>query len=112
MWSSIKTTDDCVLFLGLRGHVIESCDFGFSWNELETGTQSSLSGAAEDDGLLLLAGNGGTVVTRNDSGPMIVHHHSSGVDFSAALALGSGRFRLVGEEGAHVFPETAGESDE
>lgn len=110
MWGAIKTSDECVLFYGLRGNVMESCDFGLSWKELETGTLASMSGAAQDDGLLLLAGNGGNVITRDGNGPFVVHHHSSGVDFSAALALGDGQFLLVGEDGVHTFPETTGES--
>ena len=47
MWGALKTEDDCVLFYGLRGHVIESCDFGSSWTELETNVESSISGAVE-----------------------------------------------------------------
>jgi photosystem II stability/assembly factor-like uncharacterized protein len=104
MWGAILLQNGCVVFYGLRGHAMESCDFGSSWAELETGTEASLSGAAEDDGLLVLVGNSGTILTRQD-GRIAQHVHSSGVDFSAVLALGEGRFLLVGEEGVHRFPE-------
>ena len=52
MWGAIKSSAECVLFYGLRGHVMESCDFGSSWKELDTGSESSISGAAEYDGIL------------------------------------------------------------
>ena len=107
MWGALKTSGNCVLFYGLRAHVMESCDFGLSWAELETGSESSISGAAEFDGLVLLASNSGTVLTRADGGRFIIHHHSSGVDFSAALAVGDGNFLLTGEDGVHKFPESA-----
>ncbi|MCP4044449.1 MAG: hypothetical protein GY732_00490 [Gammaproteobacteria bacterium] len=107
MWGALKTGGNCVLFYGLRAHVMESCDFGLSWTELETGSESSISGAAEFDGLVLLASNSGTVLTRDDGGRFSIYHHSSGVDFSAALAVGNGNFLLTGEDGVHKFPESA-----
>ena len=66
MWGALKTSAECVLFYGLRGHVMESCDFGSSWNEVDTGSESSISGAAEYDGLVVLAANSGTVLIRDD----------------------------------------------
>ncbi len=83
MWGALKTDEDCVLFYGLRGHVLESCDFGSSWTEVDTGSESSISGAAEYDGLVLLAANSGIMLIRDDSSDFSVYHHSSGVDFSA-----------------------------
>ena len=111
MWGAQKTSDECVLFFGLRGHVMESCDFGMNWTELETGSESSISGAAEYDGLVLLASNSGTLLTRDDGGRFKVYHHSSGVDFSAAISLGDGSFLLVGEDGVHRYPESANDGD-
>ncbi len=108
MWGSILLPNDCVLFYGLRGHALESCDFGMSWSELDSGTESSISGAAEDQGTLVLAGNGGAVLTREDSGSFTIYQHSSGVDFSSVLPLGEHQFLLVGEEGVHRFPESSG----
>ncbi len=107
MWGAITTNGDCVLIFGLRGHIMESCDFGLNWTELESGTESSISGAAEFDGLLLFAANSGIVLLRDDGRQIDVYHHSSGVDFSAAISLGDGRFLLVGEDGVHHYPETA-----
>ena len=112
MWSAIAISDDCVIFLGLRGHAMESCDFGMSWQELETGTEASLSGVAERDGQLIMVGNSGTVVTRVD-GVLSRDIHSSSVDFAAVLPLDDGRFLLVGEDGVHWYPESLGDdSDE
>ena len=110
MWSALKTNEDCVLFYGLRGHVMESCDFGSSWVEVDTESEASISAGAEYEGLILLAANSGVVLTRDDSGHFKVHHHSSGVDFAATLSLGDGNFLLVGEDGVHTYPE-AGKGD-
>jgi photosystem II stability/assembly factor-like uncharacterized protein len=106
MWGVLKSSEDCFLFYGLRGHIMESCDFGMSWTELETGSEASISGAARDDGVVLLVANSGIVLTRDDATHFTIHHHSSGVDFSSAIALGDGHFLLVGEEGVHPYPET------
>ena len=111
MWGALKTGDDCVLFYGLRGHVLESCDFGTSWTELDTGSESSISGAVEHDDLVLLAANSGTILTRDDSGQFKIYHHSSGVDFAGVISMGDGSFMLVGEDGIHKFPETSGPGD-
>ena len=111
MWGALKVNEDCVLFYGLRGHVLESCDFGSSWIEVDTGSESSISDAAEFDGLVVLAANSGTVLTRDDGGLFSTHHHSSGVDFSAVISVGEGDFLLVGEDGVHKFPEVANGGD-
>jgi len=111
MWGALIISEECVLFYGLRGHVLESCDFGSSWAELDTGTQASLSGAALQDGTVVLAGNSGTVLVRDDGGPFRTYIHSSGVDFSAVISMGDGNFLLVGEDGVHKYPET-GDGDD
>lgn len=111
MWGAIISHRGCAVFFGLRGHLMRSCDRGDSWSELATGTQSSLSGAAEQQGLMVLAGNNGTVLTWAGAG-FTAYKHSSGVDFAAVLPLNGGRFLLVGEEGAHVFPEAEGATDD
>ena len=105
MWGALKTNRGCVLFYGLRGHVMESCDYGSSWTELDTGSESSISGAAEHDGLVLLASNSGTVLIRDAGGHFSVYHHSSGVDFAAVISMGDGNFLLAGEDGVHKYPE-------
>ena len=105
MWGAIQTLNGCVLFYGLRGHALESCDFGTEWTELDTGTNASISGAAINDKTLMLAANRGVVIMREQGGPFVVQQHSSGVDFAAALANGPGSFLLVGEDGAHQYPE-------
>lgn len=104
MWGAEIVAGDCVVIFGLRGNAMESCDFGQSWNELETGTQSSLSDAEEQDGILLFAGNSGTLLARSD-GQYRRYTHSSGVDFASVIGLGNGRFLLVGEDGIHHWPE-------
>lgn len=110
MWDALLTSDGCVIFSGLRGHAMESCDFGESWDEVPTGTQSSLSDAAEQDGMLVFVGNGGTILKRDD-GVLQSYAHSSGVDFAAVLPMGDGTFLLVGEDGAHRYPELLAEDE-
>lgn len=111
MWGALITSRGCVVFFGLRGHVLQSCDAGENWVELESGSQTSLSGVAEHQGMLVFTGNSGTVLTWAGGG-FTSHQHSSGVDFAAALPLSGGRFLLVGEGGMHPFPEGNGEGDE
>ena len=111
MWGALMTKGGCVLFYGLRGHVMESCDFGSNWTELETGSESSISGAAEYGGLVVMAAISGTVLIRDDGGHFSVHHHSSGVDFAAVISLGDGNFLLAGEDGVHKYPETGEKGD-
>ena len=113
MWGALKTERECVLFFGLRGHVLNSCDFGTTWTEIETGSEASISGAAQFEGYILLAANSGTVLIKDDGGPFRVIHHSSGVDFASAISLGDTKFLLVGEDGVHRYPELVdGERDD
>jgi photosystem II stability/assembly factor-like uncharacterized protein len=111
MWGALKTSADCVMFYGLRGHVLESCDFGSSWDEIPTGSESSISGAAEFEELVVLGANSGIILIRDDSSGFRVYHHSSGVDFSAVLSLGDGNFLLSGEDGVHRYPEVVTEEE-
>ena len=111
MWGALKTSAGCVLFYGLRGHVLESCDAGLSWVEVATGSESSISGAAEFEELVVLGANGGIVLIRDDSSGFRIYHHSSGVDFSAVISLGDGNFLLAGEDGVHRYPEAVKEED-
>lgn len=107
MWGALKTVRGCAVFYGLRGHAMESCDFGHTWTELPTGVQASLTGAAEHQGMVVFAGNSGTILTWA-GGHFTQHTHSSGVDFAAVVPLGGGLFLLVGEDGVHQFPESDG----
>ena len=111
MWGALKTNAECVLFYGLRGHVLESCDFGSSWNEVNTGSESSVSGAAEYDDLVVLAANSGVLLIRDDASGFRSYTHSSGVDFASVISVGDGNFLLVGEDGVHRYPEHLEEGD-
>ena len=105
MWGAVAVGGDCVLFFGLRGHILETCDFGESWSELNVDTLSSLSGATYDADRTIIVGNSGVVLVREGEGPFEVNLHSSGVDFAAVIATGDGGYILVGEDGVHRFPE-------
>ena len=111
MWGAVVYSGDCAIFFGLRGHILESCDFGTTWFEVDTGTEASISGAVEHNGMLVFAGNSGTVLTRA-AGAVSKHIHSSGVDFAAVLPLGGGHFLLTGEDGVHLFPENKESGDD
>ena len=105
MFGAVLANDTCVLFYGLRGHVMRSCDDGDQWEELNTGSEATLLGAAAQGGQVLLGGNGGVILLYDGAGGFSQHLHSSGVDFSAVLALGDSRFLLTGEEGIYFYPE-------
>ena len=109
MWGALRTGGECVLFFGLRGHVLESCDFGTTWTELEIDTEYSISDGARHGDLTVLAANSGTVLSRRGGGSFRVDTHSSGVDFAGVAALPDGSFLLTGEDGVFHYPETAGE---
>ena len=111
MWGALQLDANCVLCFGLRGHALQSCDFGDNWTELDTGAQASISGGALRDGKILLAASSGTVMIRDDGMDWQAEKHSSGVDFAAALAMDDGSFLLVGEDGVFRFPEAATEED-
>jgi len=105
MFGAVLDDASCVLFYGLRGHVLRSCDGGDSWKELKTGSEATLLGGARQDGKVLLAGNSGVILIYDGDAGFSQYIHSSGVDFSAVIGLGTGRFLLTGEEGTYFFPE-------
>lgn len=107
MFGIVARTDGCIVEFGLRGNVQQSCDFGDSWTEPDSGTASTITAAVADGDGLLLVGNSGIVLHQDPAGVFSDSIHSSGVDFAAVTALGSG-FILVGEEGVHSYPEVAG----
>lgn len=106
MFGIVEGGGDCIIAFGLRGNVQETCDFGDSWAELDSGTEASIAGAVRWEDTNLFVGNSGLVVTREGRGPLRAEYHSSGVDFAAVAPLGQGRFLLVGEDGVHRYPET------
>jgi photosystem II stability/assembly factor-like uncharacterized protein len=112
MFGAVETESACVLFYGLRGHIQKSCDFGDSWIELETGSETTISDAVSYQGKILMVGNSGVVLEVNGDSGFSEYRHSSGVDFAAVIHLGEGRFLLVGEEGVHHYPETVAEDTE
>jgi photosystem II stability/assembly factor-like uncharacterized protein len=109
MFGAVETEENCVLFYGLRGHVQKSCDHGESWIEMDTGSESTISDAVLYQGKILMVGNSGAVLEYDGDGGFSQYQHSSGMDFGAVIHLGGGQFLLVGEEGAHHYPETVAE---
>ncbi|KAA9130438.1 hypothetical protein F3N42_12070 [Marinihelvus fidelis] len=95
----------CTWLFGLRGHVQRRCDDEGDWEEPATDTVATLLGGLADDGRLVLVGNSGTLLHGGNGKPFRVVHHSSGVDFSAIVQAGEGRYLLTGEGGVHHYPE-------
>jgi len=105
MFGIVRSGGDCVMVFGLRGHVQESCDFGDSWLEIDSGTELTIAGGTFYQDSVWLVGNSGLVLTRQGRGPFQVYQHSSGVDFARIVPAVDGGFLLVGEDGVHRFPE-------
>lgn len=105
MFGLVAGHDGCIDLFGLRGHVQETCDFGESWEELKSKSQSSISGAVHFGDKIILVGNSGVILVREGDGSLKAEFHSSGADFAAIAAYGDGRFLLVGEDGVHIYPE-------
>lgn len=58
-----------VLAFGLRGNMFRSSDGGSSWQKVETGVQTGLSGAATtEDGKIVLVSQGGDLLVSSDDG--------------------------------------------
>lgn len=112
MFGIVRSVSDCLLVFGLRGHVQESCDFGDSWAEIDSGTELTIAGGIFREDSVWLVGNSGLVMTRKGRGPFQVYQHSSGVDFAKIVPLEGDRFLLVGEDGVHMYPEAAEASDD
>jgi photosystem II stability/assembly factor-like uncharacterized protein len=106
MFGIIAGENDCLLVFGLRGHVQESCDFGESWEELDTGTESTITGAARRGDRTVMVGNSGLILVRESDGSFTSITHASGVDFAAVVDAGDGKFLLCGEDGIHHYRDT------
>ena len=107
MFGIVNGKQDCLLVYGLRGHVQQSCDFGETWAELSSGTESSIFGAIFTGSTTIMVGNSGLILTLNNDGSFNSEIHSSGVDFAAIVAMGNGQYLLAGENGIHRYPETS-----
>jgi photosystem II stability/assembly factor-like uncharacterized protein len=97
------------LAYGLRGHVQETMDFGETWVELDTATETTLQGGAlTPDGSIFLVGNNGTVLYRAaGSGQFALQTYSDTEQespvLSNALALENRAVIVAGEKGLGRF---------
>jgi photosystem II stability/assembly factor-like uncharacterized protein len=105
LFGIVQSSEDCLLVFGLRGHAQETCDFGEQWTELETGTDTTLSGAVRTAGAVTIAGNSGVILQRGANGSFTAIQHSNGGDFSAIVAVAGQRYLVAGEDGLVWFPE-------
>jgi len=95
----VVNQSDCLVAFGLRGHIQKSCDFGDSWEILETGSDSSLMGATvRSDGTVVMVASDGAIVALDEDGSIRSRQHRRGSDL-AAVAEGPDGLILVGEDG-------------
>jgi len=92
--------EDCVLAFGLRGHVLKSCDFGDSWNDVPVeGEQTLMGGTVLADGTAVLVGAGATLLKIRPDGTVRRDADQLGGDYAAVAAAPDGGLILVGEDG-------------
>lgn len=90
---------DCILAFGLRGKIQRSCDFGTSWEVLETGSEQTLMGGDVDsDGRAILVGAGATRIMIYPDGEIERDADLLGSDYAAVL-VSADELILVGDNG-------------
>ena len=96
---------DCLIAFGLRGHVQKSCDFGDSWTQIDTGSDSTLLGGMVDgNGTVIMVGASSTVVHLPVDGQPSVSSEQLGSDFAAVAPLpGENALVVAGEEGVSLI---------
>ncbi|MFZ6049718.1 WD40/YVTN/BNR-like repeat-containing protein [Pseudomonas sp. CR3202] len=95
-----------VLAYGLRGHAYRSTDAGTSWNQVNTGLNSSITASARDpEGVLYLFGQTGQALASGDEGrtfqPLDI---GQPVPVYGALTSADGGLLLVGARGISQRP--------
>lgn len=91
---------ECIIAFGLRGNVQRSCDFGDSWDLLETESEQSLMGGAlAPDGDVVMVGSGAARVTLHPDGRFSEEPGGLGSDYAMVVILEDGSIVLAGEDG-------------
>lgn len=105
MFGVLATPEQTFLAFGLRGHVLESSDYGLNWQELRTDSENSLMGGTIDDrGRTVLVGANGEVLTRPPGAPDFnSEQHPDGNDFADAIVLTGETLLVIGEEGIDTY---------
>ncbi len=89
-----------VLAYGLRGHVFRSEDAGISWQETQTGLDSSITAGTSVDGGFMLLSQGGRAIISADEGHTFSPLPLKNADlFSGVVSLGKNQFIAVGLSG-------------
>ncbi|HMB39868.1 MAG TPA: hypothetical protein VKO85_12390 [Wenzhouxiangellaceae bacterium] len=90
---------DCIIAFGLRGHIQKSCDFGNSWDEVQTDSQQSLMGAdINTTGTAVIVGAGATRIYVAPDGGVDTEADQLGSDYAAVKVVNDSMI-LVGENG-------------
>lgn len=93
-----------VIVYGLRGTSFRSGDDGKSWQKIETGVVSGLTGATiTADGRILMVTQGGQVLVSSDDGRSFSRLKlERPVPASALLEVGTGTLAIAGARGIHI----------
>jgi photosystem II stability/assembly factor-like uncharacterized protein len=93
-----------VVVYGLRGNAFRSGDDGKSWQKIETGVVSGLTGATiTADGRILMVTQGGQVLASSDDGRSFSRLKlERPVPASALLEVGTGTLAIAGARGIHI----------
>lgn len=101
MFAAVVLEDQRILAFGLRGNALTTADLGRSWQEFNTGTQSSLMGGAvvPGRGAVLVGASGAVVlVPKGDAHGRLFTFDEGGV-LAGVLPKGERDFVVVGENG-------------
>jgi photosystem II stability/assembly factor-like uncharacterized protein len=104
----IAEAGQAVVAYGLRGNVYRSGDGGTSWDKADAGLAASVVGATRtSDGALLLADAGGRLASTTDGAQFRKIALKQPVAVTGLVAIGDGRFALVGPRGVSIAETTA-----
>ncbi|MCY1344854.1 Ycf48-like protein [compost metagenome] len=95
-----------VLAYGLRGNVFRSTDGGYTWAQLDSGLQVSISAAVLDAGghYRLFTQAGHMLLASNDNGPLQLVTQAGQSPVAGAALADDGALALVGSRGVRVLP--------
>lgn len=93
--------DDVLFVFGLRGHLFRSIDKGVTWNEIETGLNSSITGGTiMPDSSVVLVSQNGKVLRSDDDGKTFVIAWDGGMQSATdVIAVDQDKLVTVGVRG-------------
>ncbi len=103
---ALSATADSLLVIGMRGNAYRSQDDGSTWQRVETGVHSGLSGVTVlDDGRIVVVSQGGQALVSQDHGATFeVLPAVRPMPFAAVAPAGTNRIAVAGMQGIRVEP--------